>query len=195
MFKRANKITALLVAAASVMSVVPAMAATKLATKDGTSDNAVAFSDGKYLYEGYRTSDDNKGLYYNAGDKDKMLDTATEIDPANGKYDNKYVAALDGSDQYMVDLSNGTISDDTTVDDNLTTAQTKLENKLKKTDRYGNDNVNVATITPIETNNNSKDRFGDVWYVYSASTSSAVTPSYTTTASAVNISYTGYTNA
>ncbi len=35
MFKRANKITALLVAAASIMSVVPAMAATNLETKDG----------------------------------------------------------------------------------------------------------------------------------------------------------------
>ena len=112
MFKRANKITALLVAAASIMSVVPAMAATKLGTKTGTIEDAVAYKDGKYLYQGYRTEDDDSGLYYNAGDTDKKLDTATEIDTTEGaKYDDKYVATLDGSDEYLVDLSNGTISD------------------------------------------------------------------------------------
>jgi hypothetical protein len=85
MFKRANKITALLVAAASIMSVVPAMAATKLGTKDGTIENAVAFKDGKYLYQGYRTDDNDSGLYYNSGDKDKKLDDATTINTTYGK--------------------------------------------------------------------------------------------------------------
>ena len=61
MFKRSTKLTALLVAAASVASTVPAMAATKLATKDGTIENAVAFKDGKYLYQVYRT---DEGTWY-----------------------------------------------------------------------------------------------------------------------------------
>ena len=63
MFKRSTKLTALLVAAASVASTVPAMAATKLATKDGTIEAAVAYKDGKYLYQGHRTDDDDNGLY------------------------------------------------------------------------------------------------------------------------------------
>ena len=64
MFKRANKITALLVAAASVMAVVPAMAAdtTRLGTKDGTITNAVAFNDGKYIFEGYKSDDNDSGV-------------------------------------------------------------------------------------------------------------------------------------
>ena len=53
MLKITNKITALLIASASIMSVVPAMATDKLGTKDGTIEHAIAFKDGKYLYEGY----------------------------------------------------------------------------------------------------------------------------------------------
>ena len=62
MIKRANKITALLVTATSMMSMVPAMASdsTRLGTKDGTITNAIAFKDGKYIYRGYRTDDDNE---------------------------------------------------------------------------------------------------------------------------------------
>ncbi|OVE67341.1 cell wall-binding protein [Clostridium diolis] len=171
MFKRANKITALLVAAASIMSVVPAMAATKLGTKDGTIDNAVAYKDG-YLYEGYRTDDDDKGLYYNSGDKDKKLDDADSID-VSGKFDSKYVAALDGSDQYVVDLSSGKVTDEDTVDDLQDTAATKLQNKLKKTDRYGSGvSITSSSLTKIDEN-----KFSDVWYSYTATTAGGATSS------------------
>jgi Spy/CpxP family protein refolding chaperone len=66
MFKRANKITALLVAAASVMATVPAMAAdsttSRLTSKDGHITNAVAFKDGKYAYQGYKSIDDTDSI-------------------------------------------------------------------------------------------------------------------------------------
>jgi hypothetical protein len=173
------------------MSVVPAMAATKLGTKDGTIENAVSFKDGKYLYQGYRTEGDDSGLYYNAGDKDKKLDTATEIDTTNGKYDTNTVSTLDGSNEYFVDLSTGSISDDNTVSDYESTAQTKLDNKFDKTNRY--DNVQSGrdtTLTQI-----SKNRFGDVWYAYSTTTSAAGTVSATTYATTTDaVSYSGYTN-
>ncbi|NMF04263.1 N-acetylmuramoyl-L-alanine amidase family protein [Clostridium beijerinckii] len=175
MFKRANKITALVVAAASIMSVVPAMAATKLGTKDGTIESAVAYKNG-YLYEGYRTDDDTKGLYYNSGDKDKKLDDADSIDTAHGKYDSKYVAALDGSDQYVVDLSNGKVTDEDTVDDLQDTAATKLQNKLKKTDRYGSGvSITSSSLTKVDEN-----KFSDVWYSYEATTAGgAIASGYT----------------
>jgi len=191
MFKRANKITALLVAAASIMSVVPAMAATKLGTKDGTIEKAVAYKDGKYLYQGYRTDGDDTGLYYNSGDKDKKLDTADSF--GTGKYDNKYVTALDGSDEYLVDLEKGTISDDDTETDFTTTAQTKLETKLNKTDRYGKNLGTNARDYIFNRIDNSENRFGDVWYAYSATTDAATTVSTTTTTSGA-VSYSGYTN-
>ena len=165
MFKRVNKITALLVAAASIMSVVPAMAATKLGTKDGTIDNAVAFKGGKYIYEGYRTTDDDSGLYINSGDKDKKLDTVTKL---GTKYDDKYVSAFDGSDEYIVDLSAGTVTDSDTVTDLHDTIKIKLQNKLDKTSRYNKSAKNVALGDKV-----GAGTFGDVWYEYSATTGAA----------------------
>lgn len=173
MFKRSTKITALLVAAASIISTVPAMAATKLANKEGTVENAVAFKDGKYLYEGYRTDDDDKGLYFNAENKDKVLDDATEFNGAPFKFNDKYVVAYDGNDEYVVDMSTGKVTDDDTYTDLKETATTKLVNKLKKTDRYemtvnGEITSNATLGSKVE-----GSKFGDVWYEYTATTSGA----------------------
>ncbi|EHJ02147.1 cell wall binding repeat-containing protein [Clostridium sp. DL-VIII] len=177
MFKRANKITALLVAAASVMSVVPAMASDKLGTKDGTIDNAVAFSDGKYAYQGYRTDDDDLGIYYNDGSKDKALDDVEDAD-LEGSFQDKYAYAKDGDDEYLVDMTNGDVSDDDTPEDQYDTAKTKLKSKLAKTDRY--DDVNsTEDIDFLDKDGNAVDgnddaykavystKFGEDWYAYS----------------------------
>ena len=162
MFKRSTKLTALLVAAASVASTVPAMAATKLATKDGTIEKAVAYKDGKYLYQGYRSDEDDNGLYIGDGsEKDKKLDDADEIVE---KYGNKYVAAKDGSTDYVVNLETGKITEeDDTLDDLQSTAQTKLTNKLNKTERYNNTDPNYDgdTINRVASN-----KFEDVYYSY-----------------------------
>ncbi|EKQ57722.1 MULTISPECIES: N-acetylmuramoyl-L-alanine amidase family protein [unclassified Clostridium] len=175
MLKKSNKITALLVMAASIISIVPAMAADRLGTKNGTIENAIAFKDGKYLYEGYRTDDDDMAIYYNAGDKDKKLDDATTFS-TNAKFDNKYAMVEDGSDQYVVDLSSGKITDEDTATDLLDTAKTKLTTKLNKTSRY-NKAAQAVSLNKIDAG-----KFADVWYEYTATTGSAVT-------------YTGYTNA
>ncbi|WP_077861434.1 N-acetylmuramoyl-L-alanine amidase family protein, partial [Clostridium sp. BL-8] len=165
MFKRANKITALLVAAASVMSVVPAMADTtsssRLGSKDGTIENAIAFQDGKYVYQGYKSDDDSDSVYYNDGSKDKELDDVSDAD-LNRSYEDKYAYAKDGDDEYLVDLTNGDVTDDTTPSDDTDTAQTKLETKLKKADRYDTNVSNVA-VQAIPS-----AKFGDNWYAYSA---------------------------
>ncbi|MVX62886.1 N-acetylmuramoyl-L-alanine amidase family protein [Clostridium chromiireducens] len=171
MFKRANKITALLVAAASVMSIVPAMAAdsSRLGTKDGTITNAIAYKDGKYAYRGYRTDDDSEGIYYNAGDKDKALEDVEDAD-LMGAFDNKYAFANDGSDQYLVDLSNGQVTDEATPEDQADTASTKLKTALKKTDRYGSS----VTVTASNLGYTDKDntgalpgpKFSETWYAY-----------------------------
>lgn len=166
MFKRANKVTALLVAAASVMSIVPAMAAdsARLGTKDGTIENAVAYKDGKYLYQGYRSDDDDEGIYYNAGDKDKLLDEIEDAD-LNGSFGEKY-ASVDDGDEYLVDLTNGDVTDDITPTDSKENTETKLKSKLSKTDRY--DDVVAANIT-VDSVGSSK--FGETWYEYSVANS------------------------
>lgn len=179
MFKRANKITALLVAAASVISIVPAMAAEKLGNKDGHIYNAVAFQDGKYLYEGYRTDDDDSALYYNDGGKDKKLDDATTFDSANKKFDSKYSMTFDGSDPYVVDLSTGKVSDEDSATDLRDTATTKLDNKLDKTNRFNKN----ATVVSTNLKKIDGNKFGDVWYEYTA------------TNTVTGTIYTGYTNA
>lgn len=163
MFKRSTKLTALLVAAASVASTVPAMAATKLGTKDGTIENAVAYKDGKYLYEGYRTDDDDNGLYIGDGsEKDKMLDDADEIDQ---KFGDRYVSVKDGSDFYVVDLETGKITDEDTLEDLESTAETKLKNKLDKTERYEND------LNKIEISRVGENRLQDVYYSFNVESS------------------------
>ena len=172
MFKRVNKITALLVAAASVMSVIPAMAtdSTRLGTKDGTITNAIAYKDGKYVYRGYRTDDDNESIYYNAGDKDKELDDVQDAD-LMGAFDDKYAFANDGNDQYLVDLSAGKVTDESTPEDQADTASTKLRTALKKTDRYGSDVAVAAAdlgyLNKDETGALPGPKFAETWYAYS----------------------------
>ncbi|WP_315072923.1 N-acetylmuramoyl-L-alanine amidase family protein [uncultured Clostridium sp.] len=194
MFKRANKITALLVAAASVMSVVPAMAdsssASRLGSKDGHITNAVAFKDGKYVYQGYKSDDDTDSIYYNAGDKDKEIDDISDA-TLNAAYGDKYAFANDGSDQYLVDLTSGTETDDTTPKDDIDTAATKLQTKLNKADRYKKSGTDVKVETSdLEAGQKTADedtsglytipgsKFGDAWYSYSVATDSSDATKY-----------------
>jgi len=188
MFKRANKITALLVAAASIMSVVPAMASTRLGTKDGTIENAISFKDGKYIYQGYRTDDDNKSVYYNDGTKDKELDDLTDA-TLNDKYDTNSAISWDGTtDEYLVDLSKGTVSDEDLASDTQSTAADKLESKLKKTDRYGD----YVQVTDSDLTKVTANQFGDVWYQYTTTTSGSATAASPTPAGGSTLS--GYTD-
>jgi hypothetical protein len=162
MLKRVNKITTLLVAAASIVSMVPAMAADtqKLETKDGTIESAIAFSNGKYIYQGYKSDNDDNGIYYNAGDKDKFLQNIADAD-IQGTYEDKYAYLEDGDDEYLVDLTSGQVIDDATPDENLDTTVTKLKSNLKKTDRYGD----ITTSPSVEVIKNETN-LSDEWYEY-----------------------------
>ncbi|BBK78227.1 N-acetylmuramoyl-L-alanine amidase family protein [Clostridium butyricum] len=164
MFNRTSKMTALLVAAAAVTSIVPATAAERLGTKEGTITNAIAF-DGTYVYDGYRTDDDDAGLYFNNG-KDKMVDEDEDYDYNLAKYGSKYALIQDDED-FLVDLSNGKILDDESVQDKESNTTTKLNTNLKKTDRYGK-----TTSGAVEIDRISQGSFGDVWYMYTATPAS-----------------------
>ena len=184
MLNKKTKLTALLVAAASVVSTMPAMAATKLGTKDGTVEKGIAFKDGKYLFQGYKDDDDENGIYYNDGSKDKMLDDADEIDR---KFDDKYVSALDGDDYYVVDMETGKITDDDTLEDLESEAQTKLSNKLDDTDRYNSIKMDFESGNTgnYRFNRINDNRFEEVWYSYAVTSGSAANTS--------NFDYFGYT--
>jgi len=179
MFKRANKVTALLVAAASVMSIVPAMASTRLGVKDGhIKGQAFAYDDGKYIYDGYRTNDDDEGIYYNNGseDKEKPNDDLKDYELVS-KYGTKYAYAKDNNDQYLVDLSTGKIVDEDTPEDKADKVKSDLRSKLKKADRYAAtgswDSISLGDTNAYVSGNGYNlnqfsGQFGEVWYQYFA---------------------------
>ncbi|MEX0125471.1 N-acetylmuramoyl-L-alanine amidase family protein, partial [Clostridium butyricum] len=184
MFKRSSKMTALLVAAAAVVSIVPASASERLGTKDGTITNARAY-DGGYVYDGYRTDDDDSALYYNNGSKDVNTDEDEDYDDyVLSRYGDKYSTVKDGKDEYLLDLSNGKIDDEETLEDKLDNAKNKLKSKINKEDRYigfkndGSDfdksyDSDDKSNETIKLGNNSfakilDDKYGEVWYQYSA---------------------------
>ena len=163
MFKRA-KLTSLLVAAAAVISIIPASAATtSIETKDGRLNNAVAYN-GKYVYDGYK-GDESNSVYISDNENDKKIDNADNYSNYSDKYDNKYIIAKDSdSDNYLVDLSSGSIDTSKTIEEKQDDAERSLKNKLKSTDRYGRD----ISVDNIDLKRISQNKFGDVWYKYTA---------------------------
>lgn len=176
MLKRTNKITALLVAATSIMSVIPAMASERLGTKDGTLSQAIAFQNGQYAYYGYKSDDSETGIWYNNGadTKDSFNNDLEDYTFDNvSKYGTKYAYAKDSSndDEYLVDLTTGKIVDDETAEEKKDAALSKLQSLLKKADRYGNlkDSNNKFIINDSEFKQVLTGQFGDVWYQYTTS--------------------------
>lgn len=166
MFKRANKLTALLVAAAAIISVVPAIpaeAASRLESKDGKFESAVAY-DGKYIYDGYK-NDDESSIYVSDNKDDKEVDKADDYSDYNIKYGNKYVLAHESSNEdYLLDISTGKVNTESTIQDKKEDTASTLKRKLKNTDRYGkNVSVDDDDLTLLKQNT-----FGDVWYKYTA---------------------------
>ena len=198
MFRRSSKLTAMLVAAAAVVSIVPATAAERLGTKDGNITNAVAF-EGGYIYDGYRTDDDDTALYYNNGTKDVEVDADEDYDTYNlERYGTKYATVKDGNDEYLLDLSNGKIDDEETVGDKVDNAKNKLKSKINKEDRYSNFKNNAGST--FEDDNFTQileGKYGEVWYQYAADGDGDVSKRMSTTAAAVNHGvegYVGFTN-
>lgn len=170
--KTKAKATSLLIAGVSALSLIPmtgAHAATidRLNDQDGSITKAVAFADGKYMYEGYKGDADNALYYHNGTGSDKTL-ADIEDGELGAKYGKDSVVVTDGSDEYFVNLATGAVDDENTVSDNADDAERKLKTQLKKADRYDGFSiakvttgaaVNLAQITP--------DKFTDkVYYEY-----------------------------
>ena len=166
MLKRVNKTTALLVAVTSVISSMsPVMASERLDANDGSIQNAVAFSDGKYVYDGNKDGN-NSGIYYNDGTKEKLLDDVSEID-TDPQFGDNYVSASNNNKEYKINLSDGTVSNEDTKSDLESDAKASLQTKLKNTSRYGND-TEIKSFSKV-----ADGQFGDNWYSYTATGNSA----------------------
>ncbi|AGF56676.1 hypothetical protein B0P06_005046 [Clostridium saccharoperbutylacetonicum] len=106
MLKRVTKVTSLLVAAASIVSIVPVMAADikKFDAKEGTIYNAIVKGGGKAIIDGEINGED-EAIYYVAGGKYTKLDNASPGDEINDIVEDKYLKMNDGD--YYIDLTNG----------------------------------------------------------------------------------------
>ena len=185
MLRKSTKVAALLVAAASITSIIPASAAERLGTKDGTITRGFAYADGKYLYDGYRTDDDDAAIYFNDGNKDKEVDDYDDYDMEEESpifYGTKYVTVEEDGDNYLLDLSTGKIDDDESIEDKYDNAKSKLYTKLKKADRYSESkDADDKDDAILSFNQILEGKRGEVWYQYTAlgdvTTGSAVNPS------------------
>ena len=165
MLKKSKKIIALLATVASIIPLMPTSieAAERLEIQEGTFEDAISFKDGKYIYKGYRTDEDDNAIYFNNGEKEFKLDDVEDAD-IEFKYSDKYVYVKDSDDEYFINLSNGQIEDDEELADKAKNVNSKLKTALKKTDRYGK-------INKVELDENSilaSNNFSSLWYSYAA---------------------------
>ncbi|WP_394884871.1 N-acetylmuramoyl-L-alanine amidase family protein [Clostridium butyricum] len=172
MLRKSTKVAALLVAAASITSIMPASAAERLGTKDGTITRGFAYADGKYLYDGYRTDDDDAAIYFNDGNKDKQIDDYDDYDMEDESpifYGTKYVMVENDGDNYLLDLSTGKINDDESIQDKYDNSKSKLYTNLKKADRYSvSKDERDKDDAIVSFDQILKGKKGDVWYQYTA---------------------------
>ncbi|WP_252237945.1 N-acetylmuramoyl-L-alanine amidase family protein [Clostridium sp. VAP51] len=162
MFNRANKMTALLVAAAAVVSLVPATGVNaaevkRINSEDGKVYHAVAFKDGQFYLDG-EVNDKDEAAYYLANGKYnevKDVDSNSEI----STYGEKYVNVEEGD--YFVDLTNGKVSDEDLAEDDADDAAAALKKKIKDKadDRYDEDDKE-PTVELIKEGN----KFGESWF-------------------------------
>ena len=164
MFRRSTKITSLIVAAASVVTMVPAMAADvkKVDSQDGTVYNAVAYKDGQIYIDG-ELEDKDEAAYYLANGKYTDLDDIDSGDNVN-PYGDKYVEVDDGD--YYLDLSTGKVTDDDVRGDAEDDAATALRKKVKKDNdgRYLEADEDKIFDTDTDASYVPTNKFGEVWF-------------------------------
>lgn len=162
MFRRGKKATSLLIAAASVVSMMPVSALgadyTKVNDEKGTINNAVAYKDGKFYIDGEPKSKEESVYYLENGKytEIKKVDTGDEVEI----YGTKYLDIENG--EYYLDLSNGKLSEDKLEEDDLDSVSEKLRKAVKADNdgRYNDTEAkNYKDVTIIPGN-----KFSDAYY-------------------------------
>lgn len=159
MLKRSTKSISLLVAAVSIMSTTPAMAAAEnsnggqasatakdansqiktLEALEGTISNAKAYGNGAFLVDGYKNDNDDTEIYYATSDgKFNKIDSSDieSGDTLGDKLEGQYVEILDDSgNAAYVDIKNGyKVVDDDIRETMADNAASKLRKTIKKDD-------------------------------------------------------------
>lgn len=162
MFKRANKITSLLVSIAAVISIIPtgvsAASTEEIESKKGEIYNAVAYKDGKFYISG-QPSKKSEAAYYLSGSKYTELKDIDSEDSVE-TYGTKYIEVEDGD--YYVDLSNGKVTEDELREQDLDAVSVALRTKVKSDNngRYSDSSAKIIQdVTEL-----SKSKFAEGWY-------------------------------
>ena len=164
MLKKSTKITSLVVAAATMATMVPAMAADKIADKDGTIYRAVSYKDGKLYIDGKDIQDakDEDGVFFLNDGKSTEVDSDIDSgDEVTAVYGEKYVEIEDGD--YYLDLSTGKVTDDEIRNDDREDAASELRKKIRKDDPSRYDETIRDTVADVDVKNDA-----EIWEVPAA---------------------------
>lgn len=131
MIKRFTKVTSVLVVAASVVSMVPAMGAEikKVDAEEGTVYKANANGNGIFYIDGEINGSDEAG-YYVADNKYTKVDGINPGDEIGKTYKNRYLEFAGGD--YYLDYTNGDVTDDSIGDNIIDDAATAVRKNIKK---------------------------------------------------------------
>ncbi|AWK49995.1 cell wall-binding protein [Clostridium beijerinckii] len=162
MIKRMSKATSLLVAAAAIISIIPANAADykKINSEDGTVYNAIAYKNGNFYIDG-EIDDKDDASYYLANGKYTNLDDIDSGASAAG-YGSKYVNVEEGD--YFLDLETGKVTDDNLKDDAQDDAASALRKNIKKDTDGRYVKTDAETIKNLANKELIGNKFGQVWY-------------------------------
>ncbi len=159
MLKGLSKTTAIIAAAASMISVVPAYASTSAKTMDGTIISASAYK-GSYVYEGKKAGMDSESVYVSDGDSDtEITDAKYYTFNFDERYGDKYMVANEVRDQKL-DLSSGQVDKKQDLKDIEESLKSQLEEEFMNIERYRSDYKPVLKRV-------DKNRFGEPLYKYS----------------------------
>lgn len=146
-------ISTIMIASVSMSSSVSA--ATKLEVKEGTINDAQAFMNGTYVFEGYKDLNQELSVYFSNGKNDIEIE---DVDEIGEKYGMNYINFKD--DDVLFNLLTGQ-PEDNTEDDKIAKIESKFKSSvLKKADRYKD------TPYLIQIGKLSQNIFSGVWYEY-----------------------------
>lgn len=153
-----NKIISFFISTVMIVSAIisdSASAATKLDVKEGTINEAQAFMNGTYVFEGYKDPNQELSVYFSNGKQDVEIE---DVDDIGEKYGMNYMNFKD--DYVLFNLLTGQ-PEDNIEDDKIAKIESKFKSSvLKKADRYKDTPYLIKIGKLVE------DTFSGVWYEY-----------------------------
>ncbi|WP_294373032.1 N-acetylmuramoyl-L-alanine amidase family protein [uncultured Clostridium sp.] len=156
-----NKITACVIAAASVVSMFPtgSFAAEKeIKSTKGTIYRAAAYKDGKFYIAGEPKSKDESAYYFSNGSYNELKDI--DADDTIKIYGSKYLVVEDGD--YYVDLESGKVKEEKIEETETDKAAVNLRSSVKSDNDGRFDESDAKEIKEVKAIPNAK--FNDDWY-------------------------------